>query len=144
MPARITGAFAVREVPGLSRGGRCCVELLEPLEYRVGHADADEAIVVPAGFLTDFASIPRGLWNLFPPMGPWSRAAIVHDFLYATKGTGAWQGRRWINRIGRYRRPEADAIFHEAMGVVDPAVNRWARGLMYAAVRIGGAGGWGR
>lgn len=41
-----------------------------------------ERIVVPSGFLTDFASIPRGLWNIFPPTGEYGRAAVIHDYLY--------------------------------------------------------------
>lgn len=42
-----------------------------------------EAIVrVPAGFVTDFASIPRVLWALLPPTGRYSKAAVVHDMLY--------------------------------------------------------------
>ncbi len=40
------------------------------------------AIYVQAGFVTDFASIPRGLWNLFPPTGHYGKAAVVHDWLY--------------------------------------------------------------
>lgn len=149
MTARITGAFRVEEA-GESRGGRSCVRLLEPLEYHVGDADSAEVITVPTGFETDFASIPWGLWNLFPPLGPWARPAIVHDFLYATRGTG-WYGppgvrgrRRWITRLSPYTRPEADGIFREAMTVVEPPVPAWRREVMYRAVRLGGGGGWGR
>lgn len=156
MTARITGAFRVEEAE-VTRGGRACVRLLEPLEYRVGSADSAETITVPAGFETDFASIPWGLWNLFPPLGPWARPAIIHDFLYATKGKG-WFGppgvrgrRRWITGPIRpnssapvYTRAEADAVFLEAMGVVEPPVPVWRRQLMYLAVRLGGGRGWGR
>lgn len=128
-PARITGAFRVEEVPGKAREGRPCVKLLEPLEYRVGADDSPELIVVPAGFETDFASVPWGLWNLFPPLGRWARAAIVHDWLYATGGEG-----------GRYSRKQADRIFKEAMKVV--GVAGWQREAMYQAVRLGGGCGW--
>jgi hypothetical protein len=133
MPARITGAFRVEEAPGRFRDGRQIVRLLEPLEYRVADADSAERIVVPAGFETDFASIPFGLRNLFPPLGPWARPAIIHDWLYANGG-------RLPER--RYSRAEADAIFAEAMKVV--GVPAWRRRLMHLAVRIGGVGGWGR
>lgn len=156
MTARITGAFRVEEVPGRSREGRACVVLLEPLEYHVGDADSAEVITVPAGFETDFASIPRGLWNLFPPLGPWGRPAIIHDFLYATGGEGWFQPpggnrRKWITGPIRpdftasvYTRKEADQIFREAMGVVEPPVPAWRREIMYRAVRLGGKSGWGR
>lgn len=151
-PARITGWFEVAEVPGESRQGRACVRLLQPLEYRVGSADSDEVVTVPVGFVTDFASIPWGFRNLFSPMGRWSRPAIVHDFLYRTCGSGVleaynlamgwpWRG---ITRQADYSRAEADRIFREAMGVVDPKVPAWQREVMYRAVRLGGEPGWGR
>lgn len=130
MAARITESFAVRELPGQARGGRQLVQTLEILEYHVGSADSDVVICVPAGFVTDFASIPFGIRNLFPPMGPWSRPAIIHDYLYDTGGEG-----------GRFTRLEADRIFAEALEVV--GVPAWRRALMYRAVRIGGGGGWG-
>lgn len=139
--ARITETFRVEECPGRSRAGRQCVRLLEALEYRVGAGDSDEVIVVPAGFETDFASIPFGLRNLFPPLGPWARPAIVHDFLYGTRGTGLFEGVRRISRATDYARAEADGIFREAMAVVGVPV--WRRGLMYRAVRLGGGLGWG-
>jgi hypothetical protein len=139
--ARITEAFRVEECPGESRAGRQCVRLLEPLEYRVRADDSEELIVAPAGFETDFASIPFGLRNLFPPLGPWARPAILHDFLYGTQGTGRFEGVRWISRARDYSRAEADGIFREAMAVVGVPV--WRRGLMYRAVRLGGRRGWG-
>lgn len=128
--ARITQAFRVEEVAQV-RQGRQCVRLLEPLEYRVGGEDSDEAIVVPAGFVTDFASIPMGLWNLFPPLGRWARPAIVHDYLYDRGGAVGPRS---------YSRAQADAIFREAMAVV--GVPAWRRSVMYVAVRVWGAGGW--
>ena len=38
--------------------------------------------VVPAGFETDGASVPRLLWAVFSPAGVLFQAAIVHDYLY--------------------------------------------------------------
>lgn len=131
IPFRITDHFQVEEVVGKVRGGRPLVRLLTPLEYRVGHADSEEVIVVPAGFETDFASVPWGLWNLFPPLGSYARPAIVHDFLYSTGGLR-----------GRYVREECDRIFYEAMAVV--GVPWLKRVLMYLAVRLGGGSGWNR
>lgn len=128
--ARITEAFRVEEAPGLERGGRQVVRLLQTLEYRVGAEDSPVVICVPVGFETDFASIPFGIRNLFPPLGRWGRPAIIHDYLYATQG-----------ERGRFDRLEADRIFQEAMEVV--GVPAWRRFVMFRAVRIGGAGGWG-
>lgn len=126
--ARITEAFRVEEVPGKTRSGRQIVRLLAPLEYRVGSADSDEVIVVPAWYETDFASIPWGVRNLFPPLGIWARPAIIHDWLYDQGG------------IGRYDRKRCDEIFREAMEVV--GVPAWRRAVMYRAVRLGGASGF--
>lgn len=55
--------------------------VVEDMTYRIG--DTDERIVVPAGFVTDFASIPQFLWSFgLTPHGQYSRAAVIHDFLY--------------------------------------------------------------
>lgn len=47
-------------------------------------------LIVPAGFRTDLASIPRLLRNLpfLDPNGPSRRPAIAHDWLYAWRGWG--------------------------------------------------------
>ena len=39
-------------------------------------------VVVPKGFVTDFASIPRIFWGLIEPDGPLYLGAILHDFGY--------------------------------------------------------------
>lgn len=57
----------------------CHAKLLRTLTY----ATLDGwLITVPAGFETDFASIPRALTWLIPARGPYNRPAIIHDFLY--------------------------------------------------------------
>lgn len=110
--------------------GRCFVQLLLPFEYRVGHADSPVVIVAPAGYVTDFASIPRVAWTLIgPPLGRHARAAIIHDWLYDTNGD-------W----GRFSREQSDEIFLEAMEVV--GVPWLKRSAMFRAVRAGGASGW--
>lgn len=130
MPVRITDAFEVRELSG-SREGRVLVMLTKSLEYRVGSADSPHVVLVPDGYVTDFASVPRGLWNVFPPLGPWSRAAIIHDYLYSTGGLQ-----------GKYTKKQADAIFREAMQVL--GVVYWKRELMFVAVSVFGGRGWGK
>jgi hypothetical protein len=142
---RITATFQVEEVFGGQRGGRPLVRLLHPIHYHVHADDSPEIITVPAGFVTDFASIPWGLWNLFPPWGPHARPAIVHDFLYESSGGGWWApegepARRYITRATDYTRAEADGVFREALQVV--GVPGWRRTLMYRAVRAGGGSGW--
>jgi hypothetical protein len=41
-----------------------------------------QSIVIPRGFVTDFASIPPKLQSVLRAHGRYSRAAIIHDFLY--------------------------------------------------------------
>jgi hypothetical protein len=43
----------------------------------------ERMIRIPAGCETDFASIPRVLWNVLPPTGSYGKAAVVHDFCIA-------------------------------------------------------------
>ena len=77
-------------------------------------------IVVPDGFKTDLASIPRWVPELLVQRnGRHRKAAIVHDFMCRT----------WMLDA----RPLADRIFLEAMAV--DGVPRWRRYIMYAAVR---------
>jgi len=100
-------------------------ELVEAFEYHVGGLDSGVVIQVPAGFRTDFASVPRVLWTIVPPVGLYGKAAVVHDFLYVSQPC---------------TRLEADRIFLDAMEVLGvPLVQR---SLMYKAVRLGGGGGW--
>ena len=51
--------------------------LTDPFRY----VDGDLTIDIGAGFETDFNSVPRGLWNFFPPT-MYPEAGVVHDFLY--------------------------------------------------------------
>jgi hypothetical protein len=53
-----------------------------PFNYAVGYPDGKTIVHVPAGFITDFASIPRVLWSFIPPTGFYGKAAVIHDFLY--------------------------------------------------------------
>lgn len=96
--------------------------LKKPLELSDGRGNVYR---VPEGFTTDFASVPRLLWRLVPPWGPYSPAAVVHDYLYRTNlGT----------------RPAADAAFLSLMKRL--GVPAWKRYAMYAAVRAFGRFAW--
>lgn len=107
-------------------------KLLRALEYTTSDG---WRIRVPAGFLTDFASIPRLLWALIPPRGKYNRAAIIHDFLYKfaprdpSTGVACTRGR-------------ADSIMREACeNLGERATRRWA---IYSGVRSGGWLPWRR
>lgn len=77
-----------------------------------------QSVTVPKGFITDFASVPRALQWLIPPMGRYGAAAVVHDYLCVT------------NHVSR---KEADVIFLHLMR--QEGVKPWKAYLMYAAVR---------
>lgn len=79
---------------------------------------------VPAGYDTDFASVPRLLWVLFPPIGRWDQAAVVHDWLI-THGLA--------QREADVTSAQVDAEFRGALKVLKVGfVGRW---LMWAGVR---------
>lgn len=111
-------------------------ELVQSLEYR-GHTDTWR---IPQGYVTDFASVPRILWPLFPPYGKHTIAAVVHDYLYDHKphiayknSDGSWSPRR-------ITRSDADGVFRRIMK--ERGVGFTRRWLMWAGVRIGGWYGW--
>ena len=59
--------------------------LVRDMIYILGETDI--SITVPKGFVTDFASVPKGLWSFgLSPHGKFSKAAIIHDYLYWTHG----------------------------------------------------------
>lgn len=126
----------------LLKGGRCTWRLTAALPYEVGAEGSGETIIVPAGAETDLASIPSFAWSIgFPPDGPWLKAAIVHDFLYRSRGACVHDGRVWRTRLEPYDRKESDRVLKEAMAVL--GVGGFERAVIYNAVRLGGAKGWG-
>src|SRR5688572_12742778 len=91
-------------------------ELVQPLVY---HSELAGTIVVPAGFHTDFASIPKFLPITKAFLGERGRkAAVIHDYLYR-------------NGIGT--REQADAIFKEALYATE---NWFVARVMWAGVRL--------
>lgn len=98
--------------------------LVEDFNYILGSTRV--SITVPKGFVTDFASIPQAFWGFgFSPNGKYSRAAIVHDYLYWSQGC---------------TRSEADNILLIAMK--ESAVPTATRDAIYQGVRIGGSSSW--
>ena len=89
-------------------------------------------IVVPAGFQTDLASVPRPLWPIFPPFGRYRAAAVVHDYLYVEQAIDGMP----INRS------LADEVF--VRGMMELNVGIATRRTMWAGVRAGGWWPWWR
>lgn len=102
--------------------------LREEFDYVIGDLNADEKVTVPVGFITDFATIPRFLWGILPPMGVYGKACVVHDYLCTYKTIKTKTGDRKCTRL------EGDKIFLEAMGVSN--VNPMIKYAMFAGVRI--------
>ena len=93
------------------------------LTYRIGTTEF--VIVVPAGFVTDFASTPRAIWAVLPPAGQYQLAAVVHDFLYWDQGC---------------LRQQADDLLRVAMA--ESNVKPVERDIMWQAVRRFGESAW--
>ena len=108
----------------LRDNGNRTFTLLHGFSYRSKALGTNLTVHVPKGFETDFASVPRLLWSLFPPYGKHGKAAVIHDYLYL------------LVRRRKFSRAVADAIFLAAMK--DLKVAWWKRYTMYLAVRVAG------
>lgn len=108
-------------------------ELSLPLIWTGSKGDT---FTVPAGFVTDFATVPRFLHWLILPYGAYTRAAVLHDWLLTE--LAAWSiAYRSGPRVGE--QPPADSrdtdgIFRKVMEELGvPWAKRW---MMWAAVRV--------
>lgn len=86
-------------------------------------------VTVPAGYLSDGASVPRMVWWLLPPWGAYGQAAVVHDLLceYLQVLTDSGEP-------ADITRAECDQLFAEAMAVL--AVPRLKGITLYAGVSL--------
>ncbi|ECE6803540.1 phage tail protein [Salmonella enterica subsp. diarizonae] len=96
----------------------------EPFAFYLSDDESD-VIEVPAGFITDLATVPRVFWILLPPDGKYAKAAIIHDYLYDN---------------ALRTKKEADRIFLDGMTVL--GVPKWKRTVMYYAVKLFGRGNY--
>ena len=113
-------------VPLLGVGNNRTWIVVKQLEYRIG--DTQDKIVVPAGFVTDLASIPRAFWGpplFLTPAGQYSRASIIHDYLYWTQ---------------KCTRDQADRLLVIAMK--ESRVSDLDEEAIYNGVHIGGEMAW--
>lgn len=84
-------------------------------------SDLAGLICVPAGFQTDFASVPR-IPVIFDALGDIAHAAaVLHDYLYSS---------------GEKSRRIADGVLREA--AITSGVLPWKAWLMWSAVRLFG------
>ena len=114
---RFETRLALYELEGWAGEWFC---LLEPLVY----VDEDGRVYeAPAGAVTNFASVPRPFWSLFPRTGKHTRGAVVHDHLCGTRG-GAYH----------LPSPEVHAVFRRALRA-SRVHTRW---LWWVFVRVFG------
>ncbi len=100
--------------------------LLAPTSWKDTRASSPlQRVDVPAGFVTDFASIPGVFWSVLPPDGDYAHAAVIHDYLY------------WVQDR---KREEADEILRQAM--IDLEVKNWQRIAIYKGVDLFGQSAW--
>lgn len=95
------------------RLGKDYWRVLKGFRYYLGTKGSNRWVWVPAGYLTDGASVPQIFWSLIPRWGAYGQAAVVHDILceYLT-----------VTEDGvpkRITRLEADDILLEAMHVLE-------------------------
>lgn len=81
----------------------------------------DEAIIVPVNFRTDLASVPWPFRRVIPQDGPYTHAAILHDWLCA---------KRW------YDSATVAKVMREAMRA--SSVPRWQEWMIYHGVVLFG------
>lgn len=87
--------------------------------------------VVPAGFITDYASTGPAA-GLFKPNDPhYAQAAILHDFLCQRREVDFYVAGFW-HRV-EISRKECDDVFLDAMKALGCPV--WKRTILYTAVR---------
>lgn len=89
-------------------------------------AEFKVVINVPAGFITDLDSTPRIPFVYLLMNGFGDMPAVVHDYLYST---------------GIMTRVQSDWVLREACLVT--GVPKWKVNLVWAGVRLGGAGHYG-
>lgn len=95
----------------------------QPLVYTIGVSS--DRVVVPVGFVTDFASIPPALQSIIQANGPYILPAVVHDYLY------------WKQTCTR---AQADRIL--LLGMIENGVREFHRTAIHDAVAIAGGFAW--
>ena len=90
---------------------------------------AGKSFVIPRGFESDGASVPRFFWRLVcPPLDHRAvRAGVAHDFIYRTQPPG-------------WTRKEADKMFLAFL--IEDGLPPFRARLAYFGVRLGGWVAW--
>lgn len=87
--------------------------------------DKNRIFTVPAGFQTNFASVPRILQLFFRKKDVYSAASVLHDYLYASKEVS---------------KKEADEILEE--GMIVAGSSKTTAKIFHLAVKFFGYSSW--
>lgn len=92
-------------------------------------------LIIPEGYVTDFSSVPRILWNIIPSHGLSMTSSVLHDYMYTSRPL---QDRFNLGPKARVdvERYIADRIFLENLQT--SGMKKWQSWLMYLAVRLFG------
>ena len=128
LPAALLGGCvtlrAIPEpIPSIDFLGSSDFIVIQPYDYRIG--STSHTISIPQGFVTDYASIPWAVRGLLPKQSRYSRAAVIHDYLY------------WSQICTK---KQADNIMMISMKEL--GVSRWKRKAIYTAVDRAGGSAW--
>jgi hypothetical protein len=107
-------------------------ELCEDLVVRDGY----RRFLVPAGFIFDYASVPRIVRPLIQSTDLSTAPPAAHDWLYRHGG----RVRALTGELLHYRRSEADRLLYEL--AEECRVPRWRRWLAWKACARFGARAW--
>lgn len=112
-----------------ARKGKDYYKVLESFSYYIEGKDGEKTwIVIPKGYRTDGATVPRIFWGIIPPWGKYGPAVIVHDYL-CDGNPVLVNGKEYV--MGR---KEADQTLREAMRILKvPKYQRWS---IYGGVRL--------
>lgn len=91
---------------------------------------SDQYVIVPTGYITDMATIPRPFKPFFDPWGKYAKAAIIHDWLCEHRYYSTPNGRVPVDR------KFCDKAFLNLMTHL--GVPKAQRQTMYTAVRTYG------
>jgi hypothetical protein len=128
--SRFISALRVEQVSDTANDGRGEWRLTAPLLYKSDLTG--DVYIVPVGFATDFASVPRLPIAFLLCGGTANRPACLHDALYTPDP-----------KTGKHMVPDratADAILKEA--ALSEGVPAWRAWALFVGVRLGGASHW--
>lgn len=102
-----------------------CFFIFQDIYYTLSNG---KKIIIPKGFETDFATIPRLFWRMFPPhLKKYRQGAVVHDYLYMTSDIVT-------------SRAFADAEFRKIL--IKKGTSKWVAWLFWLVIRIFGNKRW--